>query len=77
MKKAITAAKGEKGAPLELLVKRGSRFETVKLDYRDGLRYPWLERVATGKAPTGLELLLTPKRPGGAAALAAAAAKKK
>lgn len=68
MKKAITAAKGEKGAPLELLVKRGSRFETIKLDYKDGLRYPWLERVAPGKAPTGLDLLLTPKRPGAAAA---------
>lgn len=68
MKKAITAAKGEKGAPLELLVKRGSRFETIKLDYKDGLRYPWLERVAPGKAPTGLDLLLTPKRPGAAVA---------
>ncbi len=74
MKKAVTAAKGEKGAALELLVKRGSRFETVKIDYKDGLRYPWLERVAPGKAPTGLDLLLTPKRPGG---VAAAAKKKK
>ena len=68
MKKAITAAKGDKGQPLELLVKRGNRFDTVKIDYKDGLRYPWLERVAPGKAPTGLDLLLTPKRPGAATA---------
>lgn len=72
MKKAVTAAKGDGGKPIELLTKRGSRFETVKIDYKDGLRYPWLERVAPGKAPTGLDLLLTPKRPG-----AALAAKKK
>ena len=64
MKKAVTAAKGEGGKPIELLTKRGSRFETVKLDYKDGLRYPWLERVAPGKAPVGLDLLLTPKRSG-------------
>ncbi|MFN3553769.1 MAG: M61 family metallopeptidase [Novosphingobium meiothermophilum] len=63
IKKAITAAKGEKGAPLELLVKRGSRYDTIMLDYRDGLRFPWVERVAPGKAPTGLDLLLQPRRP--------------
>ncbi|MFN3469197.1 MAG: M61 family metallopeptidase [Novosphingobium sp.] len=63
IKKAITAAKGEKGTPLELLVKRGSRYDTIMLDYREGLRFPWLERVAPGKAPTGLDLLLQPRRP--------------
>lgn len=67
MKKAITAAKGEKGTPLDLLVKRGNRFDTIRVDYREGLRYPWLERVAPGKAPTGLDLLFEPKRPGAAA----------
>lgn len=67
MKKAITAAKGDKGTPLDLLVKRGSRFDTVRVDYKDGLRYPWLERVAPGKAPTGLDLLFEPRRPGAAA----------
>lgn len=61
LKKAITAAKG--GAPLELLFQRGNRFETVKFDYRGGLRWPWLERAAPGTAPTGLDLLLEPRRP--------------
>jgi predicted metalloprotease with PDZ domain len=57
---AITAAKN--GAPLELLIQRGSRFQTVTIDYKGGLRWPWLERAAPGKAPTGLDLLLMPKR---------------
>jgi predicted metalloprotease with PDZ domain len=61
LKSAITAAKT--GAPLELLTKRGDRFITYKLDYKGGLRWPWLERAAPGTAPTGLELLLMPKRP--------------
>lgn len=60
--KAVTAAKS--GAALELLFQRGDRFQTVRLDYRGGLRYPWLERAAPGTAPTGLDLLLTAKRPG-------------
>jgi predicted metalloprotease with PDZ domain len=61
LKSAITAAKT--GAPLELLTKRGDRFITYKLDYKGGLRWPWLERAAPGTAPTGLDLLLVPKRP--------------
>ncbi|MFN5901350.1 MAG: M61 family metallopeptidase [Novosphingobium sp.] len=60
LKGAITAAKT--GAPLELLTRRGDRFITYKLDYTGGLRWPWLERAAPGTAPTGLDLLLTPKR---------------
>ncbi|MFN5782717.1 MAG: M61 family metallopeptidase [Novosphingobium sp.] len=60
LKGAITAAKS--GAPLELLTRRGDRFITYKLDYTGGLRWPWLERAAPGTAPTGLDLLLTPKR---------------
>ena len=60
LKKAITAAKT--GAPLELLTKRGDRFITYAIDYKGGLRWPWLERVVAGKAPTGLDLLLTAKR---------------
>ena len=60
LKKAITAAKI--GAPLELLTKRGDRFITYAIDYKGGLRWPWLERVVAGKAPTGLDLLLTAKR---------------
>ena len=46
-KAAITAAKD--GAPLELLIQRGTRFQTVAIDYRGGLRWPWLERAAAGK----------------------------
>ncbi len=60
LKAAITAAKG--GAPLDLLVQRGDKFQTVKLDYKGGLKWPWVERAATGKAPAGLDLLLAPKR---------------
>ena len=60
LKGAITAAKT--GAPLELLTRRGDRFITYKLDYTGGLRWPWLERAAPGTAPTGLDLLLTPRR---------------
>ena len=62
LKKAITAAKDGRG--VELLFQRGDKFQTVKIDYRGGLRYPWLERAAPGTAPTGLDLLLMPKRPG-------------
>lgn len=62
LKSAITAAKT--GAPLELLTKRGDRFVTYRIDYTGGLRWPWLERAAPGKAPTGLDQLLRPKRAG-------------
>ena len=65
LKKAITAAKDGRG--VELLFQRGDKFQTVKIDYRGGLRYPWLERAAPGTAPTGLDLLLLPKRPVAAA----------
>ena len=60
LRKAITAAKDGRG--VELLFQRGDKFQTVKIDYRGGLRYPWLERAASGTAPTGLDLLLMPKR---------------
>lgn len=42
---AITAAKGGT-QPIQLLVKRGERFDTVAVDYRGGLRWPWIEPVA-------------------------------
>lgn len=44
IKDAVTAAKTDK-APIELLVKRFDRFETVRIDYHGGLQYPSLERV--------------------------------
>ena len=45
---AITANKGGK-APLQLLLRQGERFRSVTLDYRNGLRYPVLEKVGTAK----------------------------
>jgi predicted metalloprotease with PDZ domain len=43
---AIKAAK-KSAAPIELLVKNGDRYRTVRIDYHDGLRYPRLERNAS------------------------------
>lgn len=62
IKKAITAAKD--GAPLELLFQRGNAFQTVKIDWTGGLRWPWLERTTPGTTPNGLDRLLAPRRPG-------------
>ena len=45
LRAAIKAAAAKKTEPIELLVKDGSRYRTVKIDYRDGLKYPNLERV--------------------------------
>lgn len=61
LKKAITRAKGD-GKPIDLLVRRGDRFQTVSVPYKGGLRWPWLERA--GKAPAGLDALLAPRRAG-------------
>lgn len=58
IKEAITAAKGG-SEPIELLVKRGERFDTVAIDYHGGLRYPWLEKAGTGTQ--GLDRLLAPR----------------
>jgi len=65
LKDAIKAAKvpGGTAAPLILVVQRGDRVETVTIAYHDGLRYPWLERTTPGKAPAGLDRLLSPRRP--------------
>ncbi len=42
---AVTASKGNT-TPIELMLKKGERFRTVRFDYHDGLRYPHLERIA-------------------------------
>lgn len=55
---AITAAKGGK-TPIQLLAKRGERFDTVAVPYYDGLRWPWLEPVAAGEQ--GFDRLLAPR----------------
>ena len=46
---AIKAAK-KSAASIELFVKNGDRYRTVRIDYHDGLRYPRLERNASVSA---------------------------
>jgi predicted metalloprotease with PDZ domain len=58
LKSAIKDA-NKTGAAIELLVKSGDRFRTVKFDYHDGLRYPHLEREGT--APSRLDQILAPR----------------
>jgi predicted metalloprotease with PDZ domain len=57
-KEAITGAKGSSAA-IELLIKTGDRYRTVRIDYHDGLRYPRLERNAG--VPALLDAIFTPK----------------
>jgi predicted metalloprotease with PDZ domain len=45
LKDSVKAAKTDNAA-IELLVKNGDRYSTVRIDYHDGLRYPHLERDA-------------------------------
>ncbi|RZA36976.1 MAG: M61 family peptidase [Lysobacteraceae bacterium] len=59
LKRAITAATTSK-APLALLVRQGDAYRSVQVEYRDGLRYPHLERIA-GK-PDRLAELLSPRK---------------
>jgi predicted metalloprotease with PDZ domain len=56
LKEAIKAAAKPGSAPIELLVRTGDRYRTVKLDYHGGLRYPKLEKVGTG--PAALDAIL-------------------
>jgi predicted metalloprotease with PDZ domain len=58
LKDAITAAKGS-GPAIELIVKNGDLYSTVKLDWHGGLRWAHLERE-TGSAPL-LDDILTAK----------------
>ena len=44
LKRAIVAAKASP-RPIELLVRQGEQYRSVRLDYRDGLRYPQLQRI--------------------------------
>ena len=64
LRKAIVAAKGGT-KPIDLLVRRGDRFLTHQVDYRGGLRWPWLEQLPGGKGAAGLDRLLAPHRAGG------------
>jgi len=49
LKAAITAAT-DPAKPVELLVKSGDRYRTIKLTYQGGLRYPRLEPIAGAPA---------------------------
>jgi predicted metalloprotease with PDZ domain len=59
LRDAITTAKTAK-EPIELLVKNGDRYRTVRVDYHGGLRYPRLQR-AVG-TPARLDQILEPRR---------------
>ena len=56
---AITASKGNT-TPIEMMLKNGERFRTVRFDYHDGLRYPHLERIEG--TPDRLGDILSPRR---------------
>ena len=56
LRTAVKEAKDGRG--IELLVKTGERYKTVKIDYRDGQRFPKLERVEG--TPDRLTSLLSP-----------------
>ena len=58
VKAAIAAAKDGK-APVNLLIKDGTHYRTVTLDYHGGLRYPRMEKIGTGE--NGLDRLLAPR----------------
>jgi predicted metalloprotease with PDZ domain len=60
LKAAVTAASKSDGQLVELLLKDGSRYKMVKIDYRGGLRYPRLEKVAG--VPSRLDDILTPRK---------------
>jgi len=59
LKDAITAAKGG-NAPIELLIKNGDTYRTFRVDYRDGLKYPHLERAPS--TPDRLSAILAARR---------------
>ena len=57
LKAAIKEAQ-KAGTSIELLVKNGDHYRTVRMDYHDGLRYPHLERSA---AVAFLDQILAPR----------------
>ncbi|WP_064745966.1 M61 family metallopeptidase [Lysobacter antibioticus] len=57
LKDAVTAAKD--GKPIELIVKNADVVRTVRIDYREGLKYPRLERVPG--TPDRLGKIFAPK----------------
>jgi predicted metalloprotease with PDZ domain len=59
IKEAVREAQ-KTGTPIELTVRNGDRYRTVTFNYRDGLRYPRLERDP-GK-PARLDQILAPRK---------------
>lgn len=59
LKAAITAAT-DPAKPVELLVRSGDRYRTIKLTYQGGLRYPRLEPIAG--APALLDDIYAPRK---------------
>jgi predicted metalloprotease with PDZ domain len=59
LREAMVAAKTGT-APIELLLKSGDTYRTYRIDYREGPKYPHLERIAG--APDLLDAILTPRR---------------
>jgi predicted metalloprotease with PDZ domain len=45
LREAITAARTDPNRRIALLVRRGDTYATVELDYHEGLRHPYLERL--------------------------------
>ena len=59
--KDAVKATAKADAPLvELLVKDGERYRTVKVDYHGGLKYPRLERIEG--TPARLDDIYSPKK---------------
>jgi predicted metalloprotease with PDZ domain len=48
------------GTPIDLLIKQGETFRTVRIDYRGGARYPKLERIK--ETPALLDDIFAPKK---------------
>ncbi len=59
LKEAVTEAK-KTGAPIVLLVNNLEHIDTVRIDYRGGLRYPHLERIPG--TPDRLATILAPRK---------------
>ena len=57
--KEVIRSAAKDGQPIALLVKTNNQFRTVTINYRGGLRYPHLERVAG--SPAMLDAILAPK----------------
>ena len=58
LRSAITAARSGRD-PIRLLVRDNARLREIAFNYRDGLRYPHLERV--GQGPARLDQALEPR----------------